>query len=217
MYNGDQARKQHAGRARLPPALGPRQPADELRRVLGAHRPVLFTSATPGPLERESAGEPVPAGHPPDRHSRSAGRGPSAGTADRRPDGGVRARAERGERVLVTTLTKRRPRIWPTICETGLRVKYLHSDIDAIERVEILRGCARGLRLPRRHQPPARGAGPAGGVAGGDSGRRQGGLPALETALIQTAGRAARHLDGRVILYAERRARQETSPTRCGA
>ncbi|TVR53770.1 MAG: excinuclease ABC subunit UvrB [Puniceicoccaceae bacterium] len=119
--------------------------------------------------------------------------------------GEVRAAAEAGERILVTTLTKRLAEDLTTFLrEAGLRVEYLHSDIDAIERVEILRNLRRGkfdvliginllregLDLPEVAL-----------VAVLDADKE--GFLRSHTSLIQTAGRAARHEKGRVIFYAD--------------
>jgi hypothetical protein len=93
----------------------------------------------------------------------------------------IRDRAKRGERVLVTTLTKRMAEdLAGYYTEVGVRCRYMHSEIETLERVKLLAGLAQGrVRRADRHQPAARGAGPAGGFAGGDSGRGQGGLSAL--------------------------------------
>ena len=116
-----------------------------------------------------------------------------------------RARAERGERVLVTTLTKRTSEdLADYLREVGIRVKYLHSEIDAIERVEVLRGLRaadfdvlvginllrEGLDLPEVSL-----------VAILDADKE--GFLRSATSLIQTAGRAARHINAEVILYAD--------------
>jgi excinuclease ABC subunit B len=84
-----------------------------------------------------------------------------------------------------------------------VKVRYLHSDIDTLERIQILRDLRRESSTSGRHQPAARGARPAGSVAGRDSRRRQGRVPALGGSLIQTVGprRAQRH--GRRIMYAD--------------
>ncbi|MFH0953646.1 MAG: excinuclease ABC subunit UvrB [Verrucomicrobiota bacterium] len=205
MYNGDRSRKEvlveHG--FRLPSALDNRPMRfDEFMKVTG---PMLFTSATPGPFEHETAGEPVqqvvrPTGilDPPVEVR------PLAGQIDDLIEE-VRARAERKERVLVTTLTKKTAEdLSEYLRNIGLRVKYLHSEIDAIERVEVLRGLRRadfdclvginllreGLDLPEVSL-----------VAILDADKE--GFLRSETALIQTAGRAARHVNGRVILYAD--------------
>ncbi len=119
--------------------------------------------------------------------------------------GRVRERAARKERVLVTTLTKRTSEdLTDYLRELKVRVRYLHSEIDAIERVEILRGLRRGdfdvlvginllregLDLPEVSM-----------VAILDADKT--GFLRSERALIQTAGRAARHIHGEVVLYAD--------------
>ncbi len=119
--------------------------------------------------------------------------------------GEIKAAAATGERVLVTTLTKRLSEDLTTFLrEAGVRVEYLHSDIDTIERIEILRKLRlgdfdvlvginllrEGLDLPEVAL-----------VAILDADKE--GFLRSETSLIQTAGRAARHVKGRVILYAD--------------
>ena len=93
----------------------------------------------------------------------------------------IRMRAERDERVLVTTLTKKMAEeLTDFLTEAGVRVRYLHSDVDTLRRVELLTELRAGrLRRARRHQPAARGPRPARGVARRDPRRRQGGLPPL--------------------------------------
>ncbi|HUG28844.1 MAG TPA: helicase-related protein, partial [Gemmatimonadales bacterium] len=118
----------------------------------------------------------------------------------------IRLRVAQRERVLVTTLTKRMSEdLTDYLQQAGVRVRYLHSDIDAIERVEILRGLRlgdfdvlvginllrEGLDLPEVSL-----------VAILDA--DQEGFLRSDRALIQTCGRAARHLNGRAILYADR-------------
>ncbi|HEY5233729.1 MAG TPA: excinuclease ABC subunit UvrB [Verrucomicrobiae bacterium] len=117
----------------------------------------------------------------------------------------VRKRADKKERTLVTTLTKRTAEeLTDYLRDIGVRVQYLHSEIDAIERVEILRSLRKGefdvlvginllregLDLPEVSL-----------VAILDADKE--GFLRSETSLIQTAGRAARHLNGEVILYAD--------------
>jgi excinuclease ABC subunit B len=117
----------------------------------------------------------------------------------------VRKRADKKERTLVTTLTKRTAEeLTDYLRDIGIRVQYLHSEIDAIERVEILRSLRKGefdvlvginllregLDLPEVSL-----------VAILDADKE--GFLRSETSLIQTAGRAARHLNGEVILYAD--------------
>ena len=183
MFHGDRSRKQVLVDYgfRLPSALDNRPLNFEEweRRV---HQ-VVFVSATPGPYELAAA----PAAS---SSSRSSGRpawsirrsrcGPCAGrwtTCSRE----IRARAAAGERVLVTTLTKRMAEdLTQYYQELGVRVRYLHSDIETLERVEILRDLRRGefdvlvgINLLRE------GPRPAGGLAGGHPRRRQGGVPAV--------------------------------------
>ncbi|MCG3148318.1 MAG: UvrABC system protein B [Verrucomicrobiae bacterium] len=117
----------------------------------------------------------------------------------------ARARAEKGERTLVTTLTKRTAEdLTDYLREVGIRVKYLHSEIDTIERIEILRGLRNsdfdvlvginllreGLDLPEVSL-----------VAILDADKE--GFLRSATSLIQTAGRAARHVNAEVVLYAD--------------
>jgi len=117
----------------------------------------------------------------------------------------IRAHAERGERVLVTTLTKRTAEdLSGYLASVGLKVRYLHADIDAIQRVEILRSlrkadfdCLIGINLLREGLDLPE----VSLVAVLDADKE--GFLRSETSLIQTAGRAARHLDGKVILYAD--------------
>ena len=93
----------------------------------------------------------------------------------------VRLRAERDERVLVTTLTKRMAEdLTEYYQQAGLRVRYLHSDIDTLDRVAVIRDLRLGkFDCPHRDQPSARGARHPRGVPGGHPRRRQGGLPPL--------------------------------------
>ncbi len=205
MFNGDRARKQvlveHG--FRLPSALDNRPlNFNEFMSITG---PMLFTSATPGPLEKELAGDPVrqvirPTGIlDPQIEVR-----PLENQIDDLIEE-VRICAERQERVLVTTLTKRTAEdLTEYLQALDMRVRYLHSDIDAIERVEILRrlrqadfDCLIGINLLREGLDLPEVA----LVAILDADKE--GFLRSETALIQTAGRAARHIGGRVILYAD--------------
>ena len=206
MYNGDQARKHTLveNGFRLPSALDNRPLSyDEFIQLAGQ---VLFTSATPGPLELELGGKPVrqiirPTGIlDPEVDVR-----PLEGQIDDLIEE-VRQCAARRERVLVTTLTKRTAEDLATyLQDIGIRCKYLHSDITALERVGILRGlrkadfdCLIGINLLREGLDLPEVA----LVAVLDADKE--GFLRSETSLIQTAGRAARHLRGRVILYADR-------------
>jgi excinuclease ABC subunit B len=205
MYNGDRARKmtlvEHG--FRLPSALDNRpQHFEEFLQCTG---PILFASATPGPFERERAGPPVPQViRPTGILDPPVEVRPLPHQIDDLMEE-VRRRAERGERTLATTLTKRTAEdLADYLARTGLRVKYLHSGIDAIERVEILRGlrkadfdCLIGINLLREGLDLPE----VSLVAVLDADKE--GFLRSETSLIQTAGRAARHVDGRVILYAD--------------
>jgi excinuclease ABC subunit B len=89
--------------------------------------------------------------------------------------GEIRDRVDRNERVLVTTLTKKMAEdLTDYFLERNVRVRYLHSDVDTLRRA-----AARRVRRARGHQPAARRARPARGVARGDPRRRQGGIPAV--------------------------------------
>ncbi len=205
MFNGDQARKrtlvEHG--FRLPSALDNRPMSyDEFMGVAGQ---LLFTSATPGSLETALAGEPVrqvirPTGILDPRVEVR----PLKGQVDDLIEE-VRQCAEKQERVLVTTLTKKTAEDLSAYLQNiGIRCKYLHSDITALDRVAILRGlrkadfdCLIGINLLREGLDLPEVA----LVAVLDADKE--GFLRSETSLVQTAGRAARHLDGRVILYAD--------------
>jgi len=205
MYNGDRARKERLVDFgfRLPSALDnrPLKP-DEFWDVTGQ---CVFVSATPAKFELEKSAAIAhqvvrPTGLlDPVMELRS--------TKGQVEDliGEIKAAVSAGERILVTTLTKRMSEdLTSYLREAEVRVEYLHSDIDAIERVEILRNLRRGdfdvlvgvnllregLDLPEVAL-----------VAILDADKE--GFLRSETSLIQTAGRAARHEKGRVILYAD--------------
>ena len=206
MFNGDQARKgtlvEHG--FRLPSALDNRPLAfEEFLEITG---PMIFTTATPGPFEVEHSGTPIeqiirPTGiiDPPVEVR------PLDGQIDDVMEE-IRSRAERGERTLVTTLTKRTSEdLTDYLKNVGLRVEYLHSEVSALDRVEILRGlrkaefdCLIGINLLREGLDLPE----VSLVAILDADKE--GFLRSETALVQTAGRAARHVDGKVILYADR-------------
>ncbi len=206
MYNGDQARKgtlvEHG--FRLPSALDNR-PMNFDEFISVTHE-IIFLSATPATYEIEHGGTPIeqiirPTGivDPPVELR------PLKNQIDDLMEE-IRQRAERGERTLVTTLTKRTAEDLAEYLEkTGLKVQYLHSDIDALERVDILRelrsgkfDCLIGINLLREglDLPEVL------LVAILDADKE--GFLRSETALVQTAGRAARHIDGLVIMYAEK-------------
>jgi excinuclease ABC subunit B len=212
MYNGDLARKQTLVNFgfRLPSALDNRpQSFAEFQQITGQ---TLYVSATPAPFELGRStviAEQVirPTGLlDPEITLR-----PTKGQVEDLI-GECRRAVEQGERVLVTTLTKRLSEDLTThIRESKIRVEYLHSDIDALERVEILRNLRQGnfdvliginllregLDLPEVAL-----------VAVLDADKE--GFLRSATSLMQTAGRAARHEKGRVIFYA---AGPPSSPT----
>jgi excinuclease ABC subunit B len=206
MYNGDQSRKgtlvEHG--FRLPSAKDNRPlNFDEFFETVGQ---VVFTTATPGKYEAEVSPNPIrqvirPTGllDPPIEVR------PLSNQIDDLMEE-IRSHAERKERVLVTTLTKRTSEdLAEYLRESGIKVEYLHSDIDAIERVEVLKrlrlgefDCLVGINLLREGLDLPEVA----LVAILDADKE--GFLRSETALIQTAGRTARHVDGKVILYADK-------------
>lgn len=206
MYNGDQARKQvlvdHG--FRLPSAKDNR-PLDfkEFFERVGV---TIFVSATPNDYELGLSGVPVPQIiRPTGLIDPEVDVRPLTGQIDDLMEE-VRVRAERAERVLVTTLTKRTAEdLSEYLKSAGLRVRYLHSGIDAVERVEVLRGlrqadfdCLVGINLLREGLDLPE----VSLVAILDADKE--GFLRSETAIIQTAGRAARNAAGKVILYADR-------------
>jgi len=205
MSNGDRARKQTLVDFgfRLPSALDNRpQSFEEFRKITGQ---TIFVSATPSPFElglSSVVAEQLirPTGLLDPEITLRPARGQVEDLA-----GEIRKAAAAGERVLVTTLTKRLAEdLTSFLRESGIRVEYLHSDIDAIERVEILRNLRlgafdaliginllrEGLDLPEVAL-----------VAVLDADKE--GFLRSETSLVQTAGRAARPEKGRVIFYAD--------------
>ncbi len=207
MYNGDLARKRTLVDFgfRLPSALDNRpQSFAEFLEITGQ---TLFVSATPAAYELErSAVVAEQLVRPTGLLDPEITVRPTKGQVEDLI-GEIKAAAAKGERVLVTTLTKRLSEdLTSYLREAKIRVEYLHSDIDAIERVEILRNLRlgnfdvlvginllrEGLDLPEVAL-----------VAILDADKE--GFLRSETSLIQTAGRAARHEQGRVIFYADRR------------
>jgi excinuclease ABC subunit B len=207
MYNGDQARKntliEHG--FRLPSARDNRPlNFDEfLQRIECA----IFASATPGPFEAEkSAGHIVPQViRPTGLLDPPVAVRPLDGQIDDLMEE-IRAAAAKGDRVLATTLTKRTAEdLAEYLRRAGLRVEYLHSEIDTLDRVDILSrlrraefDCLIGINLLREGLDLPEVA----LVAILDADKE--GFLRSESALIQIAGRTARHLHGRVILYADR-------------
>ena len=205
MYNGDQSRKQtlvdHG--FRLPSAKDNRPlNFEEFLKTVGQ---IMFTSATPGPFEISVSPPAVPQViRPTGLVDPPVEVRPLKNQIDDLMEE-VRAHAERGERVLVTTLTKRTAEdLSQYLKQAGLRVEYLHSDINAIERVDILIrlrkkefDCLVGINLLREGLDLPEVA----LVAILDADKE--GFLRSETSLIQVAGRTARHLNGKVILYAD--------------
>jgi excinuclease ABC subunit B len=207
MYNGDRSRKlklvEHG--FRLPSALDNRPLLfDEFLQLMPRS---LFVSATPGDWELERSGgvfveqviRPTGLVDPPVTVL------PVATQVDDLI-GRIRVVTERGERVLVTTLTKKMSEdLTDYLRRLGIKVTYLHSDISALDRIEILRGLRlgesevlvgvnllrEGLDLPEVSL-----------VAILDADRE--GFLRSERSLIQTAGRAARNVNGEVVMYADR-------------
>jgi len=206
MYRGDRARKENLVNYgfRLPSALDNRPLRfDEFEKLMPQ---TVFVSATPSEYERTHAGQVV------EQVVRPTGLVDP--TLDVRPAATqvddllseIRLRVERKERVLVTTLTKRMAEdLTDYLAEHGVKVRYLHSDIDTVERVEIIRDLRlgefdvlvginllrEGLDIPEVSL-----------VAVLDADKE--GFLRAERSLIQTIGRAARHIHGTAILYADR-------------
>ena len=206
MFGGDRSRKEVLVEYgfRLPSALDNRPLSfEEFESRIGQ---TIFMSATPGPYEEEHSQQTVQQVIRPT--------GVLDPTIDVRPTAGqiddllseIHRRVKRGERALVTTLTKRMAEdLADYLLEMGIRVHYLHSEIDTIERVEILRDLRlgvydvvvginllrEGLDLPEVSL-----------VAILDADKQ--GFLRSAPALIQTIGRAARHIHGHVIMYADK-------------
>ena len=205
MYNGDRARKERLIEYgfRLPSALDnrPLRP-EEFDKLTGS---TIFVSATPSPFElsvSDTVAEQIirPTGLlDPEMIVR-----PIAGQVEDCA-AEIKAAAARKQRVFVTTLTNRMSEeITDFLRESGVRIEYLHSDIDAIERVEILRRLRAGefdalvgVNLLREGLDV-----PEVSLVCILDADKEGFLRSA-TSLIQTAGRAARHESGRVILYAD--------------
>lgn len=206
MYKGDRSRKQTLVEYgfRLPSALDNRPLRfDEYERLVSQS---IFVSATPGSYEAEHAGAVVeqlvrPTGLiDPEIEVRPAGTQVDDVLSE------IRKRVEVNERVLVTTLTKRMAEdLTEYLAEHDARVRYLHSDIETVERVEIIRDLRlgefdvlvginllrEGLDMPEVSL-----------VAILDADKE--GFLRSERSLIQTIGRAARNINGKAILYADR-------------
>jgi excinuclease ABC subunit B len=206
MYNGDRARKTTLVEYgfRLPSALDNRPlKFEEFQQRM---RQTVFVSATPGDYERQHSGQIVeqvvrPTGLvDPQVEVRPA----TTQVDDVLQE--IRIRVELHERVLITTLTKRMAeQLTDYLTENGVKVRYLHSDVDTVERVEILRDLRlgefdvlvginllrEGIDIPEVSL-----------VAILDADKE--GFLRSERSLIQTIGRAARNVNGRAILYADK-------------
>jgi excinuclease ABC subunit B len=222
MYNGDRSRKTTLVTYgfRLPSALDNRPlKFDEFE---GKMRQATFVSATPADYEKQHAGQVV------EQLVRPTGlidpvvevRPATAQVDDVLQE--IRLRVEVGERVLVTVLTKRMAeQLTDYLADNGVKIRYLHSDVDTVERVEIIRDLRLGLfdvlvginLLREGLDIPEVSL-----VAILDADKE--GFLRSERSLIQTIGRAARHLNGHAILYADkvtdsmRRALDETARRR---
>jgi excinuclease ABC subunit B len=205
MFRGDRSRKETLVEYgfRLPSALDNRPlNFEEFQQCINQ---VIFTSATPAPYEYENSQQVV------EQLVRPTGL--LEPTIEVKPTKGqiddlleqIRTRVDRGSRVLVTTLTKRMAEeLADYLAEMGIKTHYLHSDVDTLERVEILRDfrlgvydvvvginlLREGLDLPEVSL-----------VAVLDADKE--GYLRSKVSLIQTMGRTARHVDGHVIMYAD--------------
>jgi len=205
MYEGDMSRKKTLVEFgfRLPSALDNRPLRFE--EFTDKVQQVVYMSATPGPYELQVSKQVVeqivrPTGLiDPEVEVR-----PTKGQVDDLIEE-IRKRTEKGDRILVTTLTKKMAEdLTDYLIEMGLRVRYLHSEIDTIQRIEILRDLRlgefdvlvginllrEGLDLPEVSL-----------VAILDADKE--GFLRSETSLIQTIGRAARNVEGKVLMYAD--------------
>jgi len=206
MFEGDRSRKQTLidYGFRLPSALDNRP--QRFEEFLSITPQILFVSATPGAYEQSRSGNVV------EQIVRPTGIVDPA--VEVRPThhqiddlmGEVRIRVERSERVLITTLTKKMSEDLSTyLLELGFKARYLHSEIDTLERIQIIRDLRlgtydilvgvnllrEGLDLPEVSLVAILDADKEGFLRG-------------ETSLIQTIGRAARNIEGKVLMYADR-------------
>ena len=222
MFEGDRSRKQtlvdHG--FRLPSAMDNRP--QTFQEFLSITPRMVFVSATPGPYEREHGQRTL------EQIVRPTGiLDPEVEVRETRNQidnlmGEIRQRTERNERVLVTTLTKKMSEdLTDYLLEMSFRVRYLHSEIDTLERIQIIRELRlgeydvlvgvnllrEGLDMPEVSLVAILDADKEGFLRG-------------ETSLIQTIGRAARNVGGKVLMYADkqtdsmRRALEETDRRR---
>ncbi|MGQ0503254.1 MAG: excinuclease ABC subunit UvrB [Panacagrimonas sp.] len=206
MYKGDRSRKETLVEYgfRLPSAMDNRPLKFE--EFQGLVPQTIYVSATPGPYENDKSGSSVV-----EQVVRPTGLvDPQVEVRPARTQvddvlGEIRIRADKHERVLITVLTKRMAEdLTDYLHENGVKVRYMHSDVDTVERAEIIRDLRlgvfdvliginllrEGLDLPEVSL-----------VAILDADKE--GFLRSDRSLIQTIGRAARHLDGRAILYAD--------------
>jgi excinuclease ABC subunit B len=206
MYEGDRSRKQTLVDYgfRLPSALDNRP--QTFQEFLSITSQMVFVSATPGPYEREHSASIV------EQLVRPTGIvDPEVEVRETRNQiddlmREIRARTERNERVLVTTLTKKMSEdLTDYLLEVGFKVRYLHSEVDTLERIQIIRELRlgeydvlvgvnllrEGLDLPEVSLVAILDADKEGFLRG-------------ETSLIQTIGRAARNVEGKVLMYADK-------------
>jgi excinuclease ABC subunit B len=206
MYEGDRSRKQTLVEYgfRLPSALDNRP--QTFQEFLQITPQMVFVSATPGEYERQHSARVV------EQIVRPTGiLDPEVEVRETRNQiddlmNEIRARTERNERTLVTTLTKKMSEdLTDYLLEMGFRVRYLHSEIDTLERIQIIRELRlgeydvlvgvnllrEGLDLPEVSLVAILDADKEGFLRG-------------ETSLIQTIGRAARNVEGRVLMYADK-------------
>jgi excinuclease ABC subunit B len=206
MYEGDRSRKQTLVDYgfRLPSALDNRP--QTFQEFLSITPQMMFVSATPGEYERTQSASIV------EQIVRPTGIvDPAVEVRETRNQiddlmNEIRARAERNERTLVTTLTKKMAEdLTDYLLEMGFRVRYLHSEIDTLERIQIIRELRlgqfdiligvnllrEGLDLPEVSLVAILDADKEGFLRG-------------ETSLIQTIGRAARNIEGKVLMYADK-------------
>jgi len=206
MYEGDRSRKQTLVDYgfRLPSALDNRP--QTFQEFLDITRHIVFVSATPGPFERDHSSAIVeqivrPTGIVDPEVDVRATRNQIDDLMNE-----VRQRVEKDERVLVTTLTKKMSEdLTDYLLEMGFKVRYLHSEVDTLERIQIIRDLRlgeydvlvgvnllrEGLDLPEVTLVAILDADKEGFLRG-------------ETSLIQTIGRAARNVEGKVIMYADK-------------
>jgi excinuclease ABC subunit B len=206
MYEGDRSRKTTLVDYgfRLPSALDNRP--QTFAEFLAISPQLVFVSATPGPYEREHSADVV------EQIVRPTGIvDPEVEVRETRNQiddlmREIRERADRNERVLVTTLTKKMSEdLTDYLLEMGFKVRYLHSEIDTLERIQIIRELRlgeydvlvgvnllrEGLDLPEVSLVAILDADKEGFLRG-------------ETSLIQTIGRAARNVEGKVLMYADK-------------